>query len=288
MSTLSARCDYYRATTTNVEAITDAAKGYFSLDQTEQAMPLYGYKHALKHIRSGAFYLFGGHTETMGNCAQFGGQAITSLMEESALSSVPAIRRIWDDRWKVTRLDVAIDCFDARISPAAAYLQVQRKNAKTVWRSWRQIVGLNKADGHTVYGGGLESEKRIRIYDKAAEQGLETHWTRFEMVFSGQRADEAWRSVAQCNTDGELLAVALKMLASLLDFPNWDTWQQTFGSEQAHDWTPVPRVESDKWRWLMKQVAPTFTDAWESDGDWRLLDRFVEELKRSQTHAGTE
>lgn len=276
---LSAKCDYYRATTDDALTIGNIAKGYYSVEATEQTIPLYGYRNAIKNNRSDGVFLFSPHTATMGNCSQFGGTAITKLMEETNRASVDALRGVHTGRWKVTRLDIAIDCYDAEFRPREIIRRVEEKTAKTVWRTWREVRHSNPDEGHTVYGGGLESEKRIRIYDKAAESGTEGVWTRYEMVFSGKRAQEAWNKVADCRTDKELLPVALEMLASLLDFPEWTAWQEAFGIESKHEWVEVPRVESDTWRWLKSQVAPSFRDAFDKDGNWSLLEKFVELVK---------
>lgn len=281
MTTLSCRVDYLRATTTNEGAIIDAAQGFFSDEQTVEAIPLYGYKHALKHTTTGAVYLFGGHTASMGNCIQFGGSAITSLMGETSHPSCVALSGVVDDRWKVTRVDVAIDCFHPELRPRHVYAALDRKNVRTVWRSWREVANKDLDTGHTVYGGGLESERRIRIYDKSAEQGTEGLWTRYEMVFSGDRAAEVWKNVAKCEDDGVLLIIAKQLLATLLDFPSWREWQETFGVLSQHEWTPIPRVESDEWRWLASQVMPTFRKSFDKTGNWELLERFMRECKGS-------
>lgn len=278
MSRLSSRVDYFRATTTDIDLITLAAEGYFNDEATESAVPLYGYAHALKHTESGAIYLFGGHTPTMGNCIQVSGQTISALMDKSGLSSVPAIADMGIDGWKVTRVDVAIDCFNPMLRPRHIYAALDRKDTKSIFRSWREIAQKDLDKGHTVYGGGVESEKRIRIYDKAAESGADGVWTRYEMVFSGERAREVWDSIHDCRTDEELLVIALRLLGSMLDFPKWSEWRREFGTDTVHEFTDIPRQDSDTWKWLMKQVAPTFKTAYNKDGNWDLLKRFVEAL----------
>lgn len=278
MSKLSARVDYFRATTTDIDLITLAAEGFFNDETTEPTVPLYGYAHALKHSASGAIYLFGGHTPTMGNCIQVSGKAIAALMDTSHLSSVAALSNMGIEGWKVTRVDVAIDCFNPLLRPRHIYAAIDRKDTKSIFRSWREIAEKDLDVGHTVYGGGVESEKRIRIYDKAAESKMEGIWTRYEMVFSGDRAREVWDRIKDCENDADLLSIALQLLGAMLDFPNWAEWRREFGVEAAHEWTSIPRVESDTWLWLVKQVAPTFREAFNTDGDWSLLKRFVEHL----------
>lgn len=217
----------------------------------------------------------------MGNCSQWGGAAITALMEASGRASYVVLDAIHCEEWKCTRIDIAIDCFDAQLRPRDVYAAVDGRRMKTVFRSWREVANKDKDTGHTVYGGGLESEKRIRIYDKAAETGTDGIWTRYEMVFSGQRAQEVWSKVRKLSDDVAFLALSLELLRSVLDFPEWTDWQRVFGTEANHEWTEVPRTESDTWKWLVKQVAPSFRDAYDKDGDWRLLEQFLEYVKHS-------
>ena len=280
MAELACRVDYLRATTLDQHAILDAAKGYFSNETATPSIPLYGYKHSIKHNSSGAIYLFGGHTPTMGNCQQFSGMAITSLMEAFGQASVPALHYVCDDRWKVTRLDIAIDCFDPELRPRHFYAALDRGDCKSIFRSWREIANKDLDVGHTVYGGGAESEKQLRVYDKSAEQGQEGIWTRYEMVFNGKRAQEVWDMVKGLQSDAQLLTEALRLLDSMVSFGKWDKWRDTFHPSSTAVWREVPRTQSKTWEWLMRQVAPAFRNQFDKDGDWRLLDEFVEAVKR--------
>ena len=276
---ISARIDYFRAVTTDVKTIMTISEEFYRHDTTEPTIPLYGYKQSLRELQSGAVFLFNGHHATMGNCSQLGGTAITALMAAKDASSVGVIRDVHVGEWRCTRIDVAIDVFDTRLKPRHVWRQIEDKKAMTVWRSWREVAQMNLDDGHTVYGGGLESEKRIRIYDKSAEQGTKGDWTRYEMVFSGKRADEVWRKLRGLSDDAAVLAAALELLRSLLDFQDWDAWRDVFGEAAKTEWVETPRQESDVWKWLMSQVAPTFRNAWEQDGDWRMLQEFVRRVK---------
>lgn len=280
MTDLSCKIDYFRATTNQTGTIAQISERFFTHEATEPAIPLYGYKQSLRHLQSGAIALFGGHTATMGFCSQFAGKAISAVMEQFALSSVPVLAKLHAGAWKVTRLDLAIDVFDPALKPRFVWERVQAGRANTVWRSWRQVANADLDEGHTVYGGSLESEKRIRIYDKSAEQGVKGDWTRYEMVFSGERANEVWRLLSGIQSDALLLTEALRLLGSLLSFDDWHKWRDTFHTPDAAVWVEQPRVESDVRKWLISQVAPTFVKAFDRDGDWRELEWFVERVKR--------
>lgn len=272
----SARIDYFRATTTDIELIKAQSDGYFGTDVEEAKVPLYGYKKTLKHTWSGAYYCFQPHTETMGNLVQFSGTPITRLMDAYQRGSIASLCAAGFQNWKCTRIDIAIDHFEQTCLPEAFNERLAFGAGKTRIRDWERRKGVLGNGIDCTYGGGLESEKSIKIYDKAAEQGIEGTWTRYEMTFNGKRGKEVWKAVQELPSDEALLEFAKRLLKSMIDFPDWMEWQEAFGIMSKHEWTPIPRVESDKWRWLMSQVAPTFRDAFETEGDWNLLEKFVE------------
>jgi hypothetical protein len=281
MTAISARVDYFRATTTHLPTIEHMTRGFFSNETTEPSIPLYGYAHSVRENLTGAFYLFGGHTPTMGNCSQWGGTAISALVAAAEQPSYVVLDTIHCEEWKCTRIDLAIDVFDAALKPREFYAALDGRSVTTVFRSWREVANKDKDTGHTVYGGGLESEKQIRIYDKSAEQGGRGDWTRYEMVFSGQRAREVWAIARKLRSDADFLKLCLELLCQLVDFRDWKVWRDTFGVEAAHEWEELPRVESNKWKWLIKQVLPSFREAFDEDRDWRLLEAFVDAVKNS-------
>lgn len=276
---ISCRVDYFRATTQHLKTIQNITQEFYRDDTTEQTVPFYGYKHALKELQTGAVCLFGGHTASMGYCSQFGGSAITALMEGYGHGSASALRSVHSGEWKVTRIDVALDVYTQSLSPQSFLDRMASGSVTSPLRAWREVKGLKASDGHTVYGGGTEGEKQLRIYDKSAESGIGKDWTRYEMVFNGQRAREVWELISGCNTDMELLPIAKQLLASVVSVTDWREWSNTLGVGAEYQWTPIPRVESATWKWLLSQVMPTFRDAFDKDGDWSLLERFINEVK---------
>lgn len=278
-SGISCRCDYFRATTRNPKLIAKQAKGFFRDDKVTQTGSLYRYRNSLTHIDTKALYLFNGATEAMGNCIQFSGQPISSLMEETKKSSVPALRSVEIDGWKPTRVDIAIDVFHPEMRPRHFWAALDREDKKTCFRGEPREVKMKDPDkGHTVYMGGVESEKQLRVYDKAAEQGLSGVWTRYEMVFMDKRAVEVWEAIQDVASDADLLTRALPIFATMVDFPTWQLWGSVFHNAETFKWQTVPRNESATWEWLVRQVAPAFRKDYDNTGDWSMLKRFVEHL----------
>ena len=276
----SARIDYFRCTTERPEFIRSASLGYFSDENTQRVqIPLYGYRTTLQHGVSSAFYCSNPHTAAMGNMVQFSGSPISSVMASYGCASVrvPFVAGIAD--WKVTRIDIAIDYFDAEITMDAVYQRIIDGNYKSKIRNWEREKVATEGGKDIIRGGGKDATRSIKIYDKAAEQGLDMRWTRYEMTFTDARAREVWNKVRELGDDVELLVFAKGLLETVLDFEDWAEWQFAFGALSKHDWTPIPRTQSDHWRWLLRQVAPAFREAFTETGDWRLLEQFVQAVK---------
>lgn len=278
----SARIDYFRATTTDPVLIKWQSQGYFSDENTELVqIPLYGYRRTLKHSTSGAFYCATPHTDAMGNMVQFSGSPISAVMAETGCASVRVPFETGTQDWKVTRLDIAIDYFDAPVTMDAFYERVVAEKYISKIRIWeREKVALDGGKD-IIRGGGKDATRSIKVYDKAAEQKLPMKWTQYEMTFTDARAREMWAKVRELSDDAELLTFAKKVMATMIDFPDWKEWQEAFGVASTHEWTPIPRTQSDQWRWLLRQVAPAFRDDFFEKGDWRLLEQFIQVVKES-------
>lgn len=277
----SAKMDYFRAVTTEPSLINAQAKGYFSDENTEIVqVPLYGYRLSVRHKDSSAFYCANPHTDSMGNLVQFSGSPIAQIMDSSQCTSIkiPFVTGCHD--WKVTRIDLAIDWFNDSPSMERIYEHLELGAYKSKIRVWKREKETITNGLDIIRGGGKEATRSLKIYNKAAEQGVDGMWNRLEMTFTDARAREIWAQVRDLTDDVELLQFAKKVLATMLDFPDWQEWQEAFGIASKHDWQPIPRTESDHWRWLMRQVAPAFREAAHKDGNWGLLEKFIAEVKR--------
>lgn len=277
----SARIDYFRATTTDPTLILWQIEGYFNEKNYDVVkIPLYGYRLTLQHRVSGAFYCSNPHTAAMGNMVQFSGSPISAIMAENGCSSIQAILSTGCGDWKTTRLDIAIDVFDDPVSMDDVWERIETENYKSKLRVWEREKDSTENGKDIIRGGGKDATRSVKIYNKAAEQKLEIRWTRYEITLMDARAREIWGKVRLLSDDAALLVFAKEVLATVVDFPEWTEWQSAFGVTSVHEWTPIPRTEPDQWRWLLRQVAPAFLKANAEDGDWSLLDKFVEAVKR--------
>lgn len=136
-----------------------------------------------------------------------GGQGDTFCVEVKGLGVAVALpdwnKRLYEVlsapyfvRPKITRIDIAMDFFNGEYTPEKA--RQDRSNGlfnsankimpkgKCQGTEWEDMTGKDKS-GKTYEIGTRNSVRFIRVYNKAAEQGVEGFWVRFEIEF-GRKA----------------------------------------------------------------------------------------------------
>lgn len=145
-----------------------------------------------------------------------------------------------------TRIDLAIDVKNANLMPSQATEEIKNGRIKTRAKecpAWFDVAGK----GYTQYIGKKSSEIYMRIYDKAAEMGIDEDYTRIELVVRSERADKAARQ-AILRRDFRGLVV------SFADFPEWDEWNKAMATTPIK--LPSERKETATRKWLIEQCTP--------------------------------
>lgn len=124
---------------------------------------------------SGSFSL-----ETQGIRAVFSGKALPT-----ALYGLRVLQSAIENDWKPTRIDIALDTFNFGVTVEDWYNEVYEANSGNKQRS---IDFKHSRSGDTLTIGSRHSEKYMRIYDKAAQQGLDNDWVRLEVETKGSIA----------------------------------------------------------------------------------------------------
>ena len=116
-----------------------------------------------------------------------------------------------DDNIHVTRIDIACDDRDGVLDMdlMAAKVREGAVNTRLTSRDIHQKFCGEANDGMTIYIGSPSSDFRLRIYDKAKEQGIEGHWVRVEMVL---RAEHSRAFVSQVASGEDVGTLAAKVL----------------------------------------------------------------------------
>lgn len=162
----------------------------------------------------------------MGVCVSMSGngcrifEKMTSLSGGSS-SAFPALfkRLAAEETCSVSRLDIACDDRDGVLNMDTILEKVQRNEVNSRMSKRSVVVSYDgtKKNGATCYIGAPSSDFRVRIYDKALEQGIEGHWLRVEMVMRHENAKAFVLSLSAGEAVGTLAAKVLNDKLSFID-----------------------------------------------------------------------
>lgn len=191
----------------------------------------------------------------MGFCANWTGVQVEDYYK-AGKTPQELLQRVRDASGKLTRLDIAWDIFRP-YGIEVVYDAIEDGDFKC--RAKPELQKYPRPDDATYWGrpvtvylGSRQSERRICIYNKAAEQGTPHPWTRVEYRARRERAEQLATAILQ---DGPAAAFR----AVVEDFapggtrPKW--WREMLRGDVA-GLPPMPRKETDTQRWLLEQVLP--------------------------------
>lgn len=170
----------------------------------------------------------------------------------SALANCPIppeslITSLYNAKFSFSRIDLAIDAKGFNLKPSDASEYIKSKECKTrakQFPAWYDPSGK----GYTQYIGKKSSEIYARIYDKAAEMGVESDWSRVELVVRGERAQVAAKSIIR---DEDFRS----LVNGFADFPTWAAWTEVMATTAIK--LPADRNTSQTLQWLVRSAAPS-------------------------------
>lgn len=213
----------------------------------------HGYKSAYVCSRTNARAEQDSADPEMGTAFQLSSDALDAIRREYGATDDGLANRIVSIQGKASRLDLAINVHDGRLTPSALCKAVRSGSAKARASMNRLIQGKNgDVEGDTFYIGSKTSDVQLRAYNKAAELGIVNGeaWLRVELQLRRARANEALKSCAANGTD--------KTISGYMgNFLVWRDveYKQALG-EQSVEPVDIPRKETNRRRWLMTQVPP--------------------------------
>lgn len=166
---------------------------------------------------------------------------------------------------RLTRVDYCVNVHGGKHHPTNTYWHFQRGKyigtAKAPEIDDRRLT----SGGYTVYYGTPQSDKRVRIYDKAAEQDLLLEaWTRVEAQIRKPYADKFAADILEHG----LSISGRSWIRSIADFPALGWYQQALAGD-----TITPRNAREKqdkfWHYVNEYVAKWIIQRMES-GDVEL------------------
>lgn len=208
--------------------------------------PLHGYRIAI--VEPCGVLIMSEGTERMGTHIVLTGGTLDKLAN-AGFSRQQALSTMVRVGARFSRVDLALDIHDTSLNPVQMYNNLLDGTADTKARSYRLIQGSD--GGSTCYIGSPTSEKMIRIYDKAIEQGLrDEKWIRAELQLSGTTAN---RAVSAIEKNG-LIETTKGILRDMVEFPD-KSWKQAM-LDAGTGIEPSKRKLTNTEQWLMDVVAP--------------------------------
>jgi len=180
------------------------------------------------------------------------------------IDSIDLIKHLLNAKFTFTRLDMAIDFINCNLRPEQATEEIKNGHIKTRAKQFPYWANAGKV-GHTQYIGKKASESYCRIYDKAAEMGIEQDHTRVELVVRHTKAQKAASALVRG-------ADFRGMVVSFADFTEWREWRQAFQVPEVK--LPTERKSTNTQKWLLDACAPALAREITLSGNSAFYERF--------------
>ena len=214
----------------------------------------------------------------MGMCVSMSGngcrafETMSKLTQAGQDSVFPTLFQLLaaDETANVSRIDIACDDREGFLNMEEIVEKVQANEINSRMTKRSVIVSFDgtQRSGSTIYLGAPSSDFRVRIYDKALEEGVDGHWIRVELVM---RHKNAAAFVAQMNSAPSVGKLAAQVVNDKFSFIERDDsnitrctvcgWWQSFVDElesvrlvaRCVIQHSVERIEN----WIESQVGPS-------------------------------
>lgn len=169
--------------------------------------------------------------QDMGVCVSMSGNGCRTFETLSKLSgqdrqglessAFPALFQVLaaDEGANVSRIDIACDDRDGYLDMEEIVHKIQSNEVNSRMTKRSVVVSYvgTQRDGSTVYIGAPSSDFRVRIYDKALEEGVDGHWIRVELVMRGKNANAFVEQMVYSTSVGKLAAQVINDKFSFID-----------------------------------------------------------------------
>lgn len=233
-------------------------------EEKVECKPFNGYNQAVRYS-DGRIELVHTTRKEMGTHVVLSGQTLSAM----PISRENILKHLVEHGGTITRLDVAIDCFNCDLNPKRATEEIENDRCKTKARLfplWHDA----KTPGYTQYIGKKSSTAFCRIYDKAAEMGVSGDYTRVECSFGSNRAHAA---ALACLRGEDYRGV----VRGFVDFSDWSEWNEIMSA------IPVPTRETrsitNTKRWLLDAAATSLAREMFLDGEHDFYFRFIDAVQ---------
>lgn len=252
-------------------------------DEWEDTPPLHGYQFA-KTSKMGVRMMWHGTREEMRSHFQFSGSALRAYQAQGM-----------DWHWVMvtaanrgalfSRVDLAIDVKDGGLHPVflcEPNLRPYKGKGRTP--VFTTLTASDKS--WTIYVGRRSSDKFLRIYDKAKEQGdYDSDYVRIELECKGEIARAVGWQISNAGRT-EAMDLARTLIRGQADF-NLENWDAALSSESVALALPKAR-ERNTLGWLIDVCAPALAKEIDKNPSVDVLEGFwnalADELRKRGHH----
>lgn len=243
---------------------------YASFPDVQDIKPRNGYRVA-QMDGNGAQLLWNPNDNRMGHHVVFSGSALRSLFEQMAIQPTALLRACLDAGLRISRLDLAKDLTGQALDGEAIYKRLASGIGGGTTQKFSRIE--NAQGGQTIYMGSRQSERFVRLYDKAQESGDNSKpWWRLEIETKGDVA----RIVADALTaDAEPAAIFDTTIAKMVGALS-NVGLEPFYSRGLVPWG-IPKIEkqTDREKWIDDQVIAAVAEHYTQHRESKAIERLI-------------
>lgn len=201
----------------------------------------------------------------MGKHFILSGSCITTIGENVE----DLLRYVLAEDFSVTRLDLCVDVRHSNVNIKNATYHLSKGQYKSHARSDFTVSSALQR-GYTQQIGTKNSAAFVRIYDKAAEMGLDGKWVRFEIVYGKRKAKKAIETYLRTKNIGA-------MVRAFIDFPKWRKFIALMGAEKQK--VEYHKKPTNTRVWLMDIVTKSLAREMALDTDQAFYLDFLQRVR---------
>lgn len=223
---------------------------YASFAPVQAGKPRNGYR-VCESDNCGSDILWNPNNQSMGVHVVFSGTALRNIFERQDIQPLALLRACVDAGLRVSRLDLAKDCTETAFDGQAIYNALEQGAGNGTTRTVGRIV--SNGGGDTIYVGSRQSERFIRVYNKAAQTGDTTSaWWRMEVETKGDVARVVAQSLSETNSISRVFdGICLRMVGK----PEMVGLAPMFAVVDAPFGLPKVTKTTDRETWIAEQVT---------------------------------
>jgi len=222
---------------------------YASFAPTQDATARFGYSVATMD-NHGSIIQWNPDRDDMEHHVIFSGSSLRHIFSKTTIQQRTLLRSCIDAGGNISRIDLAKDATETPIDLQAIYQSIEQGLVRGPVRKYSRVTSND--GGYTIYIGSRQSERYIRIYDKAAEQLLSgVDWKRLECETKGMVARSVGLALANTSDWGQVFD---NVVRGAIWIPTSPDWLSFFPVGIVPIGLPKQSKETDREAWILGQV----------------------------------